>query len=39
MDLVQEYWRRFSFTCGQCEQRATSASVRFLGRRVIVAGC
>lgn len=35
--VVQEYSRRFSFTCGRCEQRATSASVRFLGRRVYVA--
>jgi hypothetical protein len=35
--VVQEYSWRFSFTCGRCEQRATSASVRFLGRRVYVA--
>jgi hypothetical protein len=35
--VVEEYSSRFSFTCGQCEQRATSASVRFLGRRVYVA--
>jgi hypothetical protein len=35
--VVEEYSRRFSFTCGRCEQRATSASVRFLGRRVYVA--
>ena len=35
--VVQEYSRRFSFTCGRCEQRSTSASVRFLGRRVYVA--
>lgn len=35
--VAQEYSRRFSFTCGHCDQRATSASVRFLGRRVYVA--
>lgn len=35
--VVEDYSWRFSFTCGQCEQRATSASVRFLGRRVYVA--
>jgi hypothetical protein len=35
--VVEEYSWRFSFTCGRCEQRATSASVRFLGRRVYVA--
>jgi hypothetical protein len=35
--VVEEYSRRLSFTCGRCEQRATSASVRFLGRRVYVA--
>lgn len=35
--VAQEYSWRFSFTCGRCEQRATSASVRFLGRRVYVA--
>lgn len=35
--VVEEYSWRFSFTCGQCEQRATSESVRFLGRRVYVA--
>lgn len=35
--VVEEYSWRFSFTCGQCEKRATSASVRFLGRRVYVA--
>jgi hypothetical protein len=35
--VVPQYSRRFSFTCGQCEQRATAASVRFLGRRVYVA--
>lgn len=35
--VVEEYSWRFSFTCGRCEKRATSASVRFLGRRVYVA--
>lgn len=35
--VIEDYSRRFSFTCGRCEQRATSASVRFLGRRVYVA--
>jgi hypothetical protein len=35
--VVEEYSWRFSFTCGRCEQRTTSASVRFLGRRVYVA--
>jgi hypothetical protein len=34
---VEEYSWRFSFTCGQCEQRTTPASVRFLGRRVYLA--
>lgn len=33
----EEYSWRFSFTCGHCDQRATPASVRFLGRRVYVA--
>jgi hypothetical protein len=35
--VVKEYSRRFSFTCGRCDLRATSPSVRFLGRRVYVA--
>ncbi len=35
--VVEEYSSRFSFTCGRCDQRATAASVRFLGRRVYVA--
>ncbi len=35
--VVEDYSSRFSFTCGRCDQRATSASVRFLGRRVYVA--
>jgi hypothetical protein len=34
---VEEYSRRFSFTCARCEKRATPPSVRFLGRRVYVA--
>ena len=35
--VLEDYSSRFSFTCGRCEQRATCASVRFLGRRVYVA--
>lgn len=35
--VVEEYSWRFSFTCGRCEQRTTSLSVRFLSRRVYVA--
>lgn len=35
--MLEEYSWRFSFTCTRCEQRATSASVRFLDRRVYVA--
>jgi hypothetical protein len=35
--LREEYSRRLSFTCGRCDQRATSPSVRFAGRRVYVA--
>lgn len=35
--VVEEYSRRFSFTCGHCEQRTTSQSVRFLSRRIYVA--
>jgi hypothetical protein len=34
--VLEEYSWRFSFTCGRCDQRATSASVRFMGRRVYV---
>jgi hypothetical protein len=30
----EEYSRRLSFTCGRCDLRTTSASVRFAGRRV-----
>lgn len=33
----EEYSRRLSFTCGRCDARATSPSVRFAGRRVYVA--
>ena len=32
-----EYSRRLSFTCGWCDSRATSPSVRFAGRRVYLA--
>lgn len=32
--MREEYSRRLSFTCGRCELRTTSASVRFAGRRV-----
>jgi len=32
----EEYSWRLSFTCGRCDARATSASVRFAGRRVYV---
>lgn len=35
--VVEDYSWRFSFTCGRCEHRTTSPSVRFLGRRVYVA--
>lgn len=35
--VVEEYSWRFSFTCGRCDARTTSRSVRFLGRRVYVA--
>jgi hypothetical protein len=35
--VVEDYSWRFSFTCGRCEQRTTSQSVRFLSRRVYVA--
>lgn len=33
----EDYSWRFSFCCARCDQRATPASVRFLGRRVYVA--
>jgi hypothetical protein len=33
----EEYSRRLSFTCGRCDTRSTSPSVRFAGRRVYVA--
>lgn len=33
----EEYSRRLSFTCGWCDLRATSPSVRFAGRRVYLA--
>jgi len=35
--VVEQFSWRFSFTCSRCELRATSVSVRFLGRRVYVA--
>ncbi len=33
----EAYARRSSFTCGRCDRRATSPSVRFAGRRVYLA--
>jgi hypothetical protein len=33
----EEYSWRLSFTCGRCDGRATSPSVRFAGRRVYLA--
>lgn len=33
----EEYSRRLSFTCGRCDLRTTSVSVRFAGRRVYLA--
>jgi hypothetical protein len=33
----EDYSWRLSFTCGRCEGRATSPSVRFAGRRVYLA--
>jgi hypothetical protein len=33
----EEYSRRLSFTCGRCDARSTSPSVRFAGRRVYLA--
>ena len=33
----EDYSRRLSFTCGRCDGRATSPSVRFAGRRVYLA--
>lgn len=35
--VEDEYSRRLSFTCGRCDLRTTSASVRFAGRRVYLA--
>lgn len=35
--VQEEYSRRLSFTCGWCDRRATSPSVRFAGRRVYLA--
>jgi hypothetical protein len=33
----EEYSRRLSFTCGRCDARSTSQSVRFAGHRVYLA--
>jgi hypothetical protein len=33
----EQYSRRLSFTCGRCDARSTSPSVRFAGRRVYLA--
>lgn len=33
----EEYSKRLSFTCGRCDARSTSPSVRFAGRRVYLA--
>jgi hypothetical protein len=33
----EDYSRRLSFTCGRCDARSTSPSVRFAGRRVYLA--
>lgn len=35
--VLEDYSWRFSFTCGRCDARSTSPSVRFLGRRVYLA--
>lgn len=35
--VQEEYSRRLSFTCGRCDLRTTSPSVRFMGRRVYLA--
>ena len=35
--LREDYSRRLSFTCGWCDARSTSPSVRFTGRRVYLA--
>jgi hypothetical protein len=36
-ELRSVYASRFSFSCNRCRKRATSQSVRFLGRRVYLA--
>lgn len=36
-EVRDAYSRRLSFTCGQCDRRATPPSVRFAGRRVYLA--
>lgn len=35
--VQEQYSQRLSFTCGRCDLRATSPSVRFAGRRVYLA--
>jgi hypothetical protein len=35
--MREEYSQRLSFTCGRCDARSTSPSVRFAGRRVYLA--
>ena len=35
--VLEDYSWRFSFTCGRCDARSTSPSVRFSGRRVYLA--
>lgn len=35
--VQEEYSRRLSFTCGRCDLRTTSTSVRFASRRVYLA--
>lgn len=37
VQVREDYSWRFGFCCARCDQRATPASVRFLGRRVYVA--
>jgi hypothetical protein len=37
VQVREDYSWRFSFCCARCDQRATPASVRFLGRRVYLA--
>ena len=37
VQVREDYSWRFSFCCARCDRRTTSASVRFLGRRVYLA--